>query len=309
MKSFTLTTPVALLIFNRPETTARVFAAIRDARPAQLLVIADGPRAGYAADVTLCAKVRRIVEQVDWPCDVMRNYSDVNLGCGVRPATGISWVFEQVEEAIILEDDCLPHPTFFRYCQELLERYRDDERIMHIAGNNSLVRSNNGEYSYYYSLFPHCWGWASWRRAWRNFDFDMELFPAVTAEGWLDCIFSDKDDSKIWSKKFMEVYGPHKKHIWDYQWTFACWTCSGLSIIPNNNLISNIGFGTEATHTKDVGSHYSLLSVTPMEFPLNHPPFVIRDADADAETQRNVFRRSILKIVIDAIKYTFRRNI
>ncbi len=308
MNDFILTTPVVLLVFNRPETTARVFAAIRAARPELLLVIADGPRSNHPGEAALCAEVRRIVEQVDWPCKVLKNYSDINLGCGVRPATGITWAFEQVEETIILEDDCLPHPTFFRYCQELLEKYRYDERIMHIAGNNSLVESNKGEYSYYFSQFPHCWGWASWRRAWRYFDFDMKLFPTVTAEGWLDCIFPDKHASKYWFQKFMEVYGPHKKHIWDYQWTFACWTCSGLSILPNNNLISNIGFGTEATHTKDTGSRYSLMSVTPVKFPLNHPPFVIRDVDADEEAQREVFRRNPLKIAIDFMKSMKRRN-
>lgn len=309
MNDFILTTPVAILVFNRPETTARVFAAVREARPSILLVVADGPRSGCPGEAARCAEVRRIVEQVDWPCQVLKNYSDINLGCGERPATGITWVFEQVEEAIILEDDCLPHPTFFRYCQELLERYRDDERIMHIAGNNLLVESKKGEYSYYFSLFPHCWGWASWRRAWRYFDFEMKLFPEVTAEGWLDCIFPEKKASKYWSKRFMEVFGHNKIHIWDYQWTFACWTCNGLSILPNVNLISNVGFGKEATHTKDVDSCYSLLPVTPMEFPLNHPPFVIRDALADAEAQKNVFRRDFLKTLIDAIKNIFRRNI
>lgn len=308
MNSFTLTTPVVLLVFNRPAETERVFGEIRKARPIQLLIIADGPRVDHADDGALCAEVRRIVEQVDWPCEVLKNYSDKNLGCGVRPATGITWVFEQVEEAIILEDDCLPHPTFFRYCQELLERYRDDERIMHIAGNNSLVRSNKGEYSYYFSMFPHCWGWATWRRAWQYFDFDMKLFPEVTAESWLDCVFPDKSASKFWLKKFKEVFGPHKIHIWDYQWTFACWTCSGLSILSNKNLISNIGFGAEATHTKDVNSRFALMPVTPMEFPLSHPPFVIRDAQADAEAQRNVFRINMLKTVINAIKYKMRRH-
>jgi hypothetical protein len=307
MNSLNLTTPVVLLVFNRPAETARVFGAIREARPAQLFIVADGPRVDHASDHALCDEVRRIVEQVDWPCEVLRNYSDKNLGCGVRPATGITWVFEQVEEAIILEDDCLPHPTFFRYCQELLERYRDDERIMHIAGNNSLVRSNKGEFSYYFSLYPHCWGWASWRRAWRYFDFDMRLFSEVAAEQWLDCIFSDKNASKYWFRKFAEVYGSHKTHIWDYQWTFACWTCSGLSILPNKNLISNIGFGIEATHTKYADSPYSLMPVSPMEFPLRHPPFVIRDAQADALAQSNVFRPNIMKTLLNAMKYKIRR--
>lgn len=306
MNSFTLTTPVVLLVFNRPAETERVFAAIREARPLRLLIVADGPRANRVDDIARCTEVRRIVEQVDWPCEVLKNYSEINLGCGVRPATGITWVFEQVEEAIILEDDCVPHPTFFRYCQELLEKYRDDERIMHIAGNNSFIESEKGEYSYYFSLFPHCWGWASWRRAWRCFDFDMKLLPEIVTGGWLDCILSDKDHAKFWKYKFMEVHGPNKKHIWDYQWTFACWINSGLSILPRQRLISNIGFGAEATHTKEVDSRFVTTPIATMQFPLRHPSFIIRDVDADANAQRNVFKRNMLKTISDAIWYQIR---
>lgn len=298
MNTFTLTTPVALLVFNRPAETERVFAAIREARPPRLLIVADGPRANSPYDGTRCAEVRRIVDHVDWPCEVLRNYSDTNLGCGMRPATGISWVFEQVEEAIILEDDCLPHQSFFRYCQELLERYRYDKRIMHIAGNNSLVGSRKGEYSYYFSLFPHCWGWASWRRAWQYFDFEMKLFPEIASKGWFDCILSNKDDAKFWMNKIRKVYDSNKKHIWDYQWTFACWTSSGLSILPNRSLISNIGFGAEATHTKDANSRLALVPVSPMEFPLSHPPFVIRDAEADTKAQVTIFNSPITSTLI-----------
>jgi len=306
MNNFSLTTPIALLVFNRPETTARVFSAIREARPACLLVVADGPRDDHYTDVERCDEVRRIVEQVDWPCEVLRNYSEINLGCGVRPASGITWVFEQVEEAIILEDDCLPHPTFFRYCQDLLGKYRDDERIMHIAGNNSSAVSSKGAYSYYFSLFPHCWGWASWRRAWRHFDFDMKHFLEIINEGWLDCILSDRGISKSWQYRFMEAFGPGKKHIWDFQWTFACWINNGLSILPNNNLISNIGFGSAATHTKDVNSKFAFIPISPMKFPLCHPPFVIRDVEADKRTEHDVFGQDLIKKVVDALKCQIR---
>jgi len=302
MSSFTLTTPIALLVFNRPETTARVFAAIREVRPTQLLIVADGPRPDCHGEAARCAEVRRIVEQVDWPCEVLKNYSEINLGCGVRPATGITWVFEQVEEAIILEDDCLPHQTFFRYCQELLEKYREDERIMHIAGNNSLVGSNKGGYSYYFSIYPHCWGWASWRRAWKYFDFEMQRFPEIVKERWLDCIFLNKDVAKFWLNKFKEVHGPDKKHIWDYQWTFACWINSGLSILPNKSLISNIGFGMEATHTKDTDNRLALMPVTPMKFPLNHPPVIIRDAEADVEAQSTIFATTKWSTLLSKLK-------
>lgn len=290
MNAFNLTTPVALLVFNRPDTTARVFAAVRQARPTHLLLVADGPRAGVEGEAARCAEVRGIIEQVDWPCCVSKNYSETNLGCGVRMATGITWVFEQVEEAIILEDDCLPDPTFFRYCQELLEKYRDDQRVMHVAGSNALVQSTDA-YSYYFSVFPHCWGWASWRRAWRHYDFEMKLLPQAEVEGWLDAVLPGKDAAAYWLKNFRKVYGPDK-HTWDYQWTFACWINSGLSILPNKCLVSNLGFGAEATHTKDADSPFASVPVAEMKFPLTHPPCVTRDADADARAQRTVFRSS-----------------
>ncbi len=156
-------TPVALIIFNRPDTTERVFAEIAKARPPKLFIIADGPREDRPGEAERCASARAIVDRVDWNCEVQKNYSDVNLGCGARPATGISWVFDQVEEAIILEDDCIAHPTFFRFCDELLEKYRDDERIMHIAGNNFQFGNQRTSFSYFFSHHNICWGWASWR--------------------------------------------------------------------------------------------------------------------------------------------------
>ncbi len=292
MNPYTLTTPVALMVFNRPETTARVFSAVRESRPTHLLIVSDGPRPGVEGEAARCAEVRNIVEQVDWPCLVQKNYSQVNLGCGVRMATGISWVFDQVGEAIILEDDCLPHPSFFRYCQELLERYRDDERVMHIAGSNALVRSAKGTGSYYFSMFPHCWGWASWRRAWRNYDFNLDALSEAEVNGWLDGVLPDRLDAMYWLDKLRAVQ--KEKFTWDYQWTFACWTSSGLSIMPNDCLISNIGFGADATHTKDAGHPLAFMPIAEMEFPLLHPPFVMRDADADAITQRIILTSNTL---------------
>ena len=156
-----MTTPVALLIFNRPECTERVFAAIRQAKPSMLLAIADGPRPDRPDDIAKCAAARAIIDRVDWDCEVFKNYADTNLGCGVRPATGISWVFDRVETAIILEDDCIPHPDFFRYCDELLTRYRDDERVMHISGNNFWAGKYQHEDSYLFSRYTLSWGWAT----------------------------------------------------------------------------------------------------------------------------------------------------
>jgi hypothetical protein len=172
MADFQLTTPVAFLIFNRPDTTAKVFEAIRQAKPPKLLVVADGPRPDRPDDIEKCKAARGVVEQVDWDCEVLRNYSDVNLGCKKRVSSGLDWVFNTVEEEIILEDDCLPHPTFFRFCEELLDYYRHDERIMVISGDNFQFGRNCTEYSYYFSRYNHCWGWSTWRRS-------KELLPTM----------------------------------------------------------------------------------------------------------------------------------
>src|SRR5579871_4386735 len=170
MSDWKLTTPVALIVFNRPDTTRQVFQEIRRVRPPVLLVVADGPRRDHPEDEQLCRETRAVAEEVDWPCQVLTEYSDVNLGCRHRPASGLDWVFSQVEEAIILEDDCVPHPSFFRFCSELLSRYRDDARIGTIAGTNVQGGRKRGGASYYFSKYPTIWGWASWRRAWALYD-------------------------------------------------------------------------------------------------------------------------------------------
>lgn len=292
-----LKTPVALIIFKRPDTTRRVFEAIRQARPTKLFVIADGPRADRPDEAEKCAASRAIIEQVDWHCEVLKNYSETNLGCGSRPATGITWVFEQVEEAIVLEDDCLPHPTFFRFCEELLEKYREDTRIMHISGNNFQFGRSRSNYSYYFSRYPHIWGWATWRRAWEKYDFEMKLLPEFIQRNWLDDILKDERYVQYWKQILKENYQLSKKSTWDYQWTFNCWTQSGLSILPKINLVSNIGFGLDATHTKKQNNKLANMPLEAIEFPLNHPPFIIQDVKADNFTQQRFFNtNSVLRL-------------
>jgi hypothetical protein len=232
-----LKTAVAFLVFNRPETTRRVFAAIREARPPKLLVVADGPRADRPGEAEKCAEVLGIINTVDWPCEVLKNYSEVNMGCKRRISSGLNWVFEQEEEAIILEDDCLPHPTFFRFCEELLHRYRDDTRIMMISGDNFQFESQRAEYSYYFSRYTHIWGWASWRRAWKYYDVDMTLWPLIKKGEWLSDLFADKRMAQFWEAEFEKIVSG-TLDTWDHQWAFACWTQSGLAVLPNVNLIS-----------------------------------------------------------------------
>ena len=283
---FKLKTPVVFIIFNRPETTERVFEEIRKARPLKLFVVADGHRADCPGEEEKCAEVRAIIDRVDWDCEVIKNYSTKNLGCGARPATGISWVFEQVEEAIILEDDCLPHPSFFQFCQELLEHYRDDDRIMQISGDNFQFGEGRSDYSYYFSMFSHpvsIWGWATWRRAWEKYDHNIKLWPEIRAGGWLKTYLGNNRVSAYWTMIFDEIYNRQYTSCWDYQWTFCRWIQEGLCIVPNQNLISNIGWGNDATHTTLSGS-ISIWDNIPskeMKFPLKHPPYVLRDRKAD----------------------------
>jgi hypothetical protein len=273
---------VVFMIYRRPELTAKVFSRIADARPQKLFVIADGPKRGDAGDSEKVERTRKIVENVDWPCEVLRNYSDVNLGCRKRVSSGLDWVFSQVEEAIILEDDCLPDPSFFPYCCELLGRYRNDERIMHVSGDNFQNGIKRTPYSYYFSKIPHCWGWATWRRAWRHYDVDMKQWPVFKESEAFHQICPGDKERECWAKIFADTYNG-LVDTWDCAWTLSVWFNSGLAILPEINLVSNIGHGLDSTHTKDSKSPVASLATEQMGT-IEHPPFVVRDLDADEFT-------------------------
>jgi hypothetical protein len=279
MAEFQLNTPVALIIFNRPDTTERVFAEIAKAKPPILLVVADGPRENRPEEAQRCERARAIVAQVDWPCQVLTNYADANMGCKIRVASGIDWIFEMVEEAIILEDDCLPEPTFFRFCEEMLIRYRDDERISMVSGGNLQFGQRRGLGSYYFSRYTHIWGWATWRRAWQHYDRDISRWPKLREEGWIESMFKNKGEHAYWSNSFDAVHSG-ELDTWDCSWTFACMLRGMLQISPNVNLISNIGFGPGATHTQIIGIHANM-PTEPMRFPLVHPEVVVPSREGD----------------------------
>jgi hypothetical protein len=286
-----MNTPVALIIFNRSDLTKQVFEAIRQAKPPKLLVIADGPRPDRPDDIAKCAAARAIIDQVDWDCEVLKNFSDPNLGCGIRPATGISWVFEHVEEAIILEDDCIPHPDFFRFCDELLAHYRDDERVMHISGNNFWSSKYHHEDSYLFSRYTLSWGWATWRRAWQHYDFDLKLWSRMAQQqqqNLLQDLLGDEHAAKTWIRIFQDAIDrvAIAEDAWDYQWTLTCWLQNGLAIAPHVNLVSNVGFGADATHTfsantNSVDCPQLSRSTQAIDFPLKHPDLMIRDSKVD----------------------------
>jgi hypothetical protein len=284
--------PIVFLIFNRPDLTERVFAEIARARPRKLLVIADGPRPDHADDVEKCAAARRIIERVDWPCDVLKNYASENMGCARRPSSGLQWAFERVEEAVILEDDCLPNPSFFTYCDELLERYRDDERVMHISGDQFVQPPAHHAFSYSFSRYCLSWGWATWRRAFAHYDLHIARWPAVRSTPWLADILSDERAVAHWTAIFDRTFADlDDVNTWDYQWVFACWIQSGLSVLPPVNLVSNIGYRDDATHTKRAGDERANVPNGDLAFPLRHPDFVVRDREMD----RLIFETVVLR--------------
>lgn len=285
-------TPVVFLVFNRPDTTKKVFEAIRQAKPSKLFVIADGPRKHKPDDEEKCKMTRAIFDEIDWDCDVVKNFSDLNLGCGERVSSGLNWVFEMVEEAIILEDDCLPHPSFFQFCEELLEYYRHDERIFLISGNNFQFGKKRTEYSYYFSHHLHIWGWATWRRAWQYYDYDMLLWPVIRDNNWLKSRLDTAREQEYWTDIFERTYNK-KINTWDYQWLFTYWTQNGLIILPKVNLVTNIGCRTDGTHTRWSKDPRANVPTEEMSFPLKHPPFVLRNLQADTFTHDNFLQRSI----------------
>lgn len=293
MTEFQLKTPVAFIIFNRPDTTERVFSEIAKARPAKLLVVADGPRGNRHGEIEKCAAARAIVKNVDWDCEVLTNYSDVNLGCKKRVSSGIDWVFEQVEEAIILEDDCLPDPTFFRFCQELLEHYRHDQRIGMISGDNFQFEQLHIRDSYYFSKYVHIWGWASWRDRWSSYDVTMAKWPRIRDEAWLNDMVGNAREAAYWQYIFEQVYRG-QIDTWDYQWVIANWLESRMTIVPRFNMISNIGFNKNATHTTVI-SNLANLKQNSISFPLIHPLGVFKNTQADQFSFRTCFQFSLFQ--------------
>src|SRR5258708_10442639 len=251
-----LQTAVLLIIFNRPETTKLVFEAIRTAKPSRLYIAADGPRKNVLSDRENCNAARKIVEHMDWDCKVETRFSDKNLNCGVAPASAFTWFFQHEEEGIILEDDCLPSQSFFWFCQELLERYRHDTRVMHVGGNNFLNGwQKDGDYSYYFSRSGYVWGWATWKRAWKKFDYKIEGYPKAKLNGFFRYYFLNPIEKMYRLRKFNKtIVGNEYVNWWDYQWDFARYSNSGLAIVPNVNLVKNIGFGESDTHTINANS-------------------------------------------------------
>lgn len=273
-----ITTPVVFIVFNRLDTTQRVFEQIRLAQPKELFIISDGPRKNKLDDLEKVKKVREFIEEhIDWDCKLYKNYSDENMRCGKRIFSGLTWVFQHVEQAIILEDDCLPTQSFFRYCQDLLEIYKYDDRISMISGSNLVENYCKVKNDYVFSYFTPIWGWATWKRVWNDFDINIKKWPSIRQKKLLLNIFKDVKVYNKYKDIFNYVYLNKLEDIWDYQFFLNQLIKRRLSIISSKNMIINIGFNRkDALHTKDK-SPYRWVKSHEIEFPLKINKNVVRD--------------------------------
>lgn len=277
MGKWSLDTAVAFFIYNRPQTTKQVFNRIAQAEPPRLFVIGDGPRRTGSDEREKISAARNVVTQnIDWDCDVRTNFADENLGMRRRFASGLQWVFENEPEAIILEDDTVPNPTFFRFAEEMLEEYRDDTRIMDIGGTNYLGQWKSQQRDYHFSYQGGFWGWASWRRAWELYDPEMTKWTDPEARARVRDVLADKAIFDYHRYVYQKTYD-YELDTYDYQWGFARQLNSALSIVPSTNLVTNVGFGTGATHTVDEDSYYAKLDSGNLDFPIGKNEYVAVD--------------------------------
>lgn len=311
-------TPILLLIFNRPLLTQQIFNKIKEVKPQHLFIAADGPRPNKPLDAAVCQETRKIVDQIDWECEVKTLFRDQNLGCGFAVCSAISWFFDQVEEGIILEDDCLPDVSFFPFCSELLQKYQNDERVFLISGTNMQNGKKRGNESYYFSQYPITWGWASWKRAWKHFSYDIPNFNQTFQSGSINHVFQSSKEKSYWRKKVKRGV-TEKDKIWDYQWWFAIWKNKGMAIIPNTNLIINLGFRNTGSHAFLCDCIREPSSSSPILFPLIHPKNKIINFEADRFTYKNAYSHSFLRFlrlvrengIVEILKYTlnkFKKN-
>ncbi len=274
-----LVTPVLLIVFKRPDLLQQTFDEVRKAKPPQLFVAADGPRDDHPGDAELCRQTRDVIDQVDWDCEVFKNYQDQNLGCRLGVSSAIDWFFQHVEEGIILQDDCLPNQSFFWFCQELLERYRHDERVMAVSGSNPVAGRWTADASYYFSRLVHIIGFATWRRAWEHYDLEMKTFPEFAAKNRIANVFPDKKAQAFYMSRFSAVYT--SSTTWDWQLLYAHVTQNGLCAVADTNLVSNIGLGV-SDRDPDGHPNIPIFNIPTEEIEeISHPACIMPASESD----------------------------
>lgn len=283
-----MNTPILLIIFNRPDKVQALVNALSKLKPRRIYVSADGPRENVPEDKERCEAARKIIREISWPSEVITNFSEKNLGCKEAVSKGITWFFEHVDEGIILEDDCIPSPSFFPFCDQLLERYRSNKEVMHINGTTFLTpqEATNQSDSYHFSRIPHVWGWATWKRAWSMYDIDMK---------GIDSVQNSFPHAKYWKNLWKHVRNK-KIDTWDAQWVYSIMSNGGLTITPTDNLIENIGFDGDATHTK-TGNAFARKAAI-VDTVLTHPAAIVIDEAADEKVMSKVYIRGFWKKLI-----------
>ena len=302
-----LMTPVLLMAFNRPENTQIVFDQIRKATPPRLYLAVDGPKKGNLDEADKVQKVREIVEAVDWQCQVKTLFRSENLGCKHAVSGAITWFFQQEEHGIILEDDCLPDLSFFWYCEELLNKYKDDSRIFHIDGTNFTGSVIPFKEDYDFSKYALIWGWATWRRAWKHYNFDLDELTFLEDSKYLRTLFNNKGVGDYWIK-CLKLVRECKLDTWDYQWFYTIWINNGLCIRPRINLIKNIGFGPDATHTKKTNKLFKSMVAYKISIPLRHPSAIIQNINRDKLCSTIRFGLNKRKIFENAVKNFIKKS-
>lgn len=306
--------PILLLIFNRKDSALMVVDEIRKQRPKHMYVAADGPRIGNMEDLQKCEDTRKaILEAIDWECDLKTFFRDENRGCGYAPAEAISWFFDQVEYGIILEDDIIPSKTFFPFCKELLIKYKDDEKVMSIAGTNFVSQTFKSKDSYYFTNYAGGWGWASWKRAWKCYDYNISEWEKLDIKKKIRKKFS-KEGYAFWEEAFDLVCNKNIDHIWDYQWAFSKMVNDGVGIIPSVNLTTNIGFGKDATHTFDVSDDIQNANINEeISFPLTHPKVIKVNTSFDTYISKKFFsktqKKQSIKLLLKKIYWKITQKI
>ncbi len=301
---------VLLIVFKRPDLTARLLEILGRVKPRRLYVAADAARPGRGEE-ELCLAARACVARAGWPCEVFTDYSEEHLGSGLRVSSAIDWFFRSETEGIILEDDCVPEESFFGFCEELLERYRDDERVMGISGYHGPAADGGDAPSYWFTKYTNTWGWATWRRAWRHFDINLASLPeweTFKRSARFREYAPDGFERAHWVRHTERCV---RESIWDAQWIMTCWMHNGLAIVPAHNLIQNVGFRPDASHTTDdVLGRFRGTVVRPMRWPLTHPDGIAANGDYDDETWRRMYRpftlsQSVRRKVLLARQFIF----
>lgn len=284
--------PVLFIVFNRIDETKKTFDIIKRIKPSKLFIAADGPRKDRQGESDLCDKVRTLASNVSWECEVHTLFQNSNLGCGLGEASAMNWFFNNVEMGIIIEDDIVVDDSFFYFCEQMLHKYRDDGRVGMITAFNFMHSTIDYPYSYYFSKLYHIWGWASWRRAWKHYEYGVPMYDRLRQENLLKNIF-DKNQSDLF--KQIEAIRNKEHDTWDIQWAFACIINNFLCVTPCLNLMQNIGFNDNATHTKNSDISFQNTSSS-LKFPLIHPDFVAQDIYHDnLIAERFVKRKSKIR--------------